>query len=69
MQRMWGVLKNFRNEFNGEIRSEMNSLIVYFTNQWISKTSRGNLFTFNKLARTRSTNPIESWHSLIKRLK
>lgn len=64
---MWEILKNFRNDYTGEICSEMNSFIVYLSKQWISKASKGNIFTFNKLARTRSTKPIESWNSLIKR--
>lgn len=68
IKKMWPILREFRNDYSGEIRAEMNSYIVYLTNNWITKIDKGQLLNFNKLTRTRSTNPVEAWHSVIKRL-
>lgn len=70
--RFWGLIKDISNEeMENDIKIELISLYQYMEKQWISKrnTESNKLWDFNLLARTRSTNPAEAWHSLIKKFE
>lgn len=71
--RFWGLIKDienaFENELENDIKIELKSFYEYMEKQWINKrnTESNKLWDFNLLARTRSTNPAEAWHSIIKK--
>ena len=65
---MWPLLRNFHidvAESTEEMRTELSLFKIYMERQWIRKVDTGNLYSFNRLGRTRNTNPAESFHSLI----
>lgn len=66
--KIWPNLKKFVETLKNQILiDEAKLLIEYFQNQWINKYDNSNLWNFHRLARTRSINPAESFHSSMKR--
>lgn len=62
--KIWNHLNNFKME--NEIDEEICEFLKYFEREWINK--QGNLWNFNKLTRTRNTNPAEAFHSMLNKL-
>lgn len=61
-------MQNFPAKLNDKkIIENANELVIYMQRQWINNRGPVNIWNFNRLARTRSTNPAEAFHSMIKR--
>lgn len=68
--RMWRIRQHFYLNYDGKLREELIEFIDYMRKNWVSKMTGEypNIWNFNHLARTRSTNPAEAYHSLLKKL-
>jgi hypothetical protein len=66
IERMWPQLRKFRRASQtAAIIDQVDKMITYMEKQWLKKNDHTNLWNFNKLSRVRSTNPGESYHSLL----
>lgn len=62
-------MRNFPDEEieDDQLQWDAKQLVKYMDSQWINKAGPPNIWNFNRLARSRNTNPAESFHSWIKR--
>lgn len=67
-RRFWNHEKVLRMD-SDEVNGDIGKFFRYMENNWFAKMegANENIWNFNRLARTRSTNPAEAFHSMIKR--
>lgn len=68
--RYWPNLRDvYKNaDFADDLKNEIILLGYYYERNWLKHIDSNNLFMFNALIRTRSTNPAESYHATLQRL-
>lgn len=68
-EKIFKRLKTFSDSYEEDFKKDLLGFISYIERTWLYKFDDvdDNLFNFNKLAKTKTTNPAESYHSLMKR--